>query len=168
MRRVLPAAITLLTLIPAVASAQVSTYYDVQKGDFPHAVAAGVSGEVWYASRRRGPADPATGQIERIALGENSASQGSSLGRTARRGLPMADRTRSFVLIGDRRGEHLAAPARAHADRVSQYCHLRWERSPHAYAVWVGPRTTRSGFPNGPPMRSCALIRQPRHSAAFQ
>jgi len=83
MRGILPTVIAVLTLMSAVANAQESKYYDVPKGDYPHDVAAGVSGEVWYAGQRAGVAgrlDPATGQIERITLGKNSAPQGVIIG----------------------------------------------------------------------------------------
>ncbi len=64
-------------------SAQQSTYYEVPKGDFHHDVAAGLSGEVWYAGQNAGVAgrlDPATRQIERIPLGKHSAPQGVIVG----------------------------------------------------------------------------------------
>lgn len=72
-----------LMLICAPVIAQESTYYQVPKGDFPHDVAAGVSGEVWYAGQNAGIAgrlDPASGQIERIPLGKTSAPQGVIVG----------------------------------------------------------------------------------------
>ncbi len=67
----------------ASASAQASKYYQVPKGDYPHDVAAGFSGEVWYAGQNAGIAgrlDPATGLIERIPLGKDSAPQGVIIG----------------------------------------------------------------------------------------
>jgi virginiamycin B lyase len=83
MRHIPPTVTAVLILILASASAQESRYYEVPKGDFPHDVAAGVSGEVWYAGQNGGVAgrlDPATGRIERIALGKNSAPQGVIVG----------------------------------------------------------------------------------------
>jgi len=83
MRPILPTLTAVLTLMSASASAQQSKYYEVPKGDFPHDVAAGVAGEVWYAGQKAGVAgrlDPTTGQIERIALGKNSAPQGVIVG----------------------------------------------------------------------------------------
>ena len=77
------AAVTVLTLLSAPAGAHESTYYEVPKGDFPHDVAAGVAGEVWYAGQNAGIAgrlDPANGQIERIRLGNASAPQGVIVG----------------------------------------------------------------------------------------
>jgi len=72
-------------LLPLVnfAEAQQSQYFDVPKGDHPHDVAAGPSGEVWYAGQRLGIAgrlDPATGQVERISLGKNSSPHGVIIG----------------------------------------------------------------------------------------
>ena len=83
MRRVLYALAALLTLIPTLADSQESTYYDVPKGDYPHDVAASPSGPVWYAGQRLGVAgrlDPASGQVERIPLGKNSAPHGVIVG----------------------------------------------------------------------------------------
>ena len=60
-----------------------STYYEVPKGDFPHDVAVGPSGAVWYAGQNLGIAgrlNPANGQIERIPLGKNSAPHGVIIG----------------------------------------------------------------------------------------
>ena len=73
----------LLALFSAGAAAQQSTYYELQKGDFPHDVAASPSGEVWYAGQRAGVAgrlDPATGHVERIPLGKDAAPQGVIVG----------------------------------------------------------------------------------------
>lgn len=73
----------LLLLLVSHAGAQQSQYFDVPKGDYPHDVAAGPSGEVWYAGQRLGVAgrlDPATGNIERIALGKNSSPHGVIIG----------------------------------------------------------------------------------------
>ena len=65
------------------AGAQESIYFDVPKGDFPHDVAVGPSGEVWYAGQKLGIGgrlDPATGKFERIPLGEKSAPHGVIVG----------------------------------------------------------------------------------------
>ena len=70
----------------AVASAahtQESKYYQLPKGDYPHDVAVGPSGEVWYAGQNLGIAgrlNPASGEIERIPLGKNSAPNGVIVG----------------------------------------------------------------------------------------
>ena len=71
MRPVLYALAALLCLLPTLANPQESKYYDVPKGDFPHDVAVGANGEVWYAGQKLGIAgrlDPASGQFERIPL----------------------------------------------------------------------------------------------------
>jgi virginiamycin B lyase len=76
-------ALAALFLIPTLANSQESKYYDVPKGDFPHDVAVGPSGEVWYAGQKLGIAgrlDTATGQVERIPLGRNSAPHGVIVG----------------------------------------------------------------------------------------
>jgi len=81
--RPLYALAALLFLIPTPTKCQESKYYDVPKGDFPHDVAVSSSGEVWYAGQKLGIAgrlDPASGQVERIPLGENSAPHGVIVG----------------------------------------------------------------------------------------
>src|SRR5438874_851972 len=73
----------LLAVFSTGAGAQRSTYYGLQKGDFPHDVAASPIGEVWYAGQRAGVAgrlDPTTGHIERIPLGKDAAPQGVIVG----------------------------------------------------------------------------------------
>lgn len=83
MRPLILAVATVVTLMSASAAAHKSSYYAVPKGDYPHDVAAGVSGEVWYAGQNAGIAgrlDPTSGQIERIPLGESSAPQGVIVG----------------------------------------------------------------------------------------
>jgi virginiamycin B lyase len=83
MRLLMLAVAALLALMSGSAGALESTYYEVPKGDFPHDVAAGHSGEVWYAGQNAGIAgrlDPASGRIERIPLGKNSAPQGVIVG----------------------------------------------------------------------------------------
>ena len=61
-------AFALLASVTAGAQAQESKYYDLPKGDYPHDVAAGPNGEVWYAGQKLGIAgrlNPATGEIGR-------------------------------------------------------------------------------------------------------
>src|ERR1043166_5078280 len=73
----------LLALVATRAGAQQSSYYELQKGDFPHDVAASPTGEVWYAGQRAGVAgrlDPTTGYIDRIPLGNDAAPQGVIVG----------------------------------------------------------------------------------------
>jgi virginiamycin B lyase len=65
------------------AHAQESQYYELPKGDYPHDVAVGPNGAVWYSGQSRGIAgrlNPASGEIERIPLGENSAPHGVVVG----------------------------------------------------------------------------------------
>jgi hypothetical protein len=68
----------LLTVLAALASASVhaqeSKYYEVPKGDYPHDVAVGPGGEVWYAGQNL------SGAIERIPLGKKSAPHGVIVG----------------------------------------------------------------------------------------
>jgi virginiamycin B lyase len=76
----------LLAFFSTGAGAQQSTYYELQKGDFPHDVAASPTGEVWYAGQRAGVAgrlDATTGHIDRIALGKDAAPQGVIVGPDA-------------------------------------------------------------------------------------
>src|SRR4051812_5506433 len=83
MRCLLNVLTVLATAVLAPALAQESTYYEVPKGDFPHDVAVGPSGAVWYAGQNLGIGgrlNPANGQIERIPLGKNSAPHGVIIG----------------------------------------------------------------------------------------
>jgi virginiamycin B lyase len=81
--RCLLMSLAVLVAASASALAQESKYYELPKGDYPHDVAVGPSGEVWYAGQNRGIAgrlNPASGEIERIALGKNSAPHGVIVG----------------------------------------------------------------------------------------
>jgi virginiamycin B lyase len=72
-----------LALLSTAAAAEESKYFDLPRGDYPHDVAVGPNGEVWYSGQRLGIAgrlDPATGAIERIFLGKNSAPHGVIVG----------------------------------------------------------------------------------------
>jgi streptogramin lyase len=72
-----------LAVASASAHAQESKYYELPKGDFPHDVAVGPIGEVWYAGQNLGMAgrlNPASGEIERISLGKKSAPHGVIVG----------------------------------------------------------------------------------------
>jgi virginiamycin B lyase len=82
MRRLL-AACAILTAALTSAHAQESRYYPLPRGDYPHDVAVSADGKVWYSGQRLGIAgrlDPASGDIERIALGKNSAPHGVIVG----------------------------------------------------------------------------------------
>jgi virginiamycin B lyase len=81
--RLVFAAVVMLGAGLASAQAQESKYYAVPKGDFPHDVAAGPNGEVWYAGQGAGVAgrlNPKSSDIERILLGKNSAPHGVIVG----------------------------------------------------------------------------------------
>lgn len=83
MLRHLLSALALLLFAHVPAQAQTSQYYDVPKGDGPHDVAVAPDGTVWYSGQKSGVAghlDPATGRIERIPLGNNSAPHGVIIG----------------------------------------------------------------------------------------
>src|SRR5260370_11908675 len=76
-----------LAVASASAHAQESKYYELPKGDFPHDVAVGPIGEVWYAGqnlRIAGRLNPASGEIERISLGQKSAPHGVIVGPDGR------------------------------------------------------------------------------------
>jgi virginiamycin B lyase len=76
--RCLLISLAVLAAASAPALAQESKYYQLPKGDYPHDVAVGPSGEVWYAGQNLGIAgrlNPASGEIERISLGKNSHPQ---------------------------------------------------------------------------------------------
>lgn len=79
-----PLALILVSmLLVAPAAAQTLKYYDLPKGDYPHDVAVGPDGEVWYAGQKLGIAgrlDPATGKVERIQLGKGSSPHGVIVG----------------------------------------------------------------------------------------
>ena len=65
MHRLLFAVAAMLMLSPASAATQEFKYYELAKGDYPHDVAAGPSGDVWFAGQKAGIAgrlDPATGR----------------------------------------------------------------------------------------------------------
>ena len=67
-------------LVAATAAAQEKVeFYDVPDGAHPHDVAPAPDGKVWYTAQRQGALgilDPATGEVEQVALGEGSAPHG--------------------------------------------------------------------------------------------
>ncbi|HEY1363372.1 MAG TPA: lyase [Xanthobacteraceae bacterium] len=76
-------ALSILGAASAPAAAQQSRYYELPRGDYPHDVAVGPGGEVWYAGQNRGIAgrlDPASGEVERVPLGRDSAPHGVIIG----------------------------------------------------------------------------------------
>lgn len=81
MIRVLLSVLSLL--LPLAANAEVVQYFAVPRGDHPHDVAPARDGGVWYTGQHAGVLgrlDPATGKIDRIKLGEDSAPHGVIVG----------------------------------------------------------------------------------------
>src|SRR2546430_6120245 len=75
--------LAVLAAVSASAHAQESKYYELPKGDYPHDVAVGPSGEGWYAGQHlciAGRLNPARGEIERIPLGQKFAPHGGIVG----------------------------------------------------------------------------------------
>ena len=75
----------LMALGASVASAQTPTYFKVTSGAHPHDVAATVDadGLVYYTAQMTGKLgilDPATGKVEEVPLGRNSAPHGVVVG----------------------------------------------------------------------------------------
>jgi len=63
---------------PALAQDRVQ-FFDVPAGAHPHDVAPAPDGKVWYTAQRQGALgilDPATGAVEQVPLGRNSAPHG--------------------------------------------------------------------------------------------
>jgi virginiamycin B lyase len=68
----------LLFAVNAAPAAQV-TYYQLPQGAFPHDVAPGTNGTVWYSGQTKGVLgifDPKTGKAEHVPLGPGSAPHG--------------------------------------------------------------------------------------------
>jgi virginiamycin B lyase len=87
MSRALVLAIVLLAL-PVVAGAEVGVkvYALPEGGGYPHDVAVGADGVVWYTAQRTGALgrlDPASGRVDLIALGSGSAPHGVIIGPDA-------------------------------------------------------------------------------------
>jgi len=81
--RCLVLALVVVATASSTSHAQQSKYFELPKGDYPHDVAVGPNGEVWYAGQRLGIAgrlDPETGKLDRIPLGKNSAPHGVIVG----------------------------------------------------------------------------------------
>jgi virginiamycin B lyase len=81
--RCLVLALVVVAATASTSDAQQSKYYELPNGDYPHDVAVGPNGEVWYAGQKLGIAgrlDPTTGKIDRIPLGKNSAPHGVIVG----------------------------------------------------------------------------------------
>jgi len=72
----------LLFAVNAATAAQVS-YYQLPQGAFPHDVAPGANGTVWYSGQTKGVLgifDPKTGKAEHVPLGPGSAPHGVTQG----------------------------------------------------------------------------------------
>ena len=85
MRRVLFALLVVLACAPSSARAQVAVqaYALPSGGGFPHDVAVGSDGIVWYTAQRSGQLgrlDPATGKVDLIPLGAGAAPHGVIIG----------------------------------------------------------------------------------------
>lgn len=85
MRRASLALAVALALLPPAAGAEVAIQaYDLPRaGGYPHDVAVGADGIVWYAAQQSGQLgrlDPATGQVDLIPLGAGAAPHGVIVG----------------------------------------------------------------------------------------
>jgi len=85
LRRALFAFLVVLASAPSQARAQVAiqAYALPSGGGFPHDVAVGSDGIVWYTAQRDGKLgrlDPATGKVELVSLGAGAAPHGVIMG----------------------------------------------------------------------------------------
>jgi virginiamycin B lyase len=84
MRRLLVAlSFAVLALPAAAADVTMRTYALPRGGGYPHDVAVGADGIVWYTAQRDGKLgrlEPATGKIELVPLGEGAAPHGVIIG----------------------------------------------------------------------------------------
>jgi virginiamycin B lyase len=74
---------TALMLVVTSAQAAQATFYQLPQNAYPHDVAPGADGIVWYSGQRLGVLgrfDPATGAAEQIPLGRSSAPHGVIVG----------------------------------------------------------------------------------------
>jgi virginiamycin B lyase len=77
--------LAVLTLLPAASRAEiVRQAYDLPSGGgYPHDIAVGADGIVWYTAQRNGALgrlDPTTGMVDLIALGAGAAPHGVIIG----------------------------------------------------------------------------------------
>src|SRR5262245_24514507 len=78
MLRMAVMAVVALAVVRPGSAAEV-TYYQLPTGAYPHDVAPGPNGTIWYTGQRKGflgRFDPKTGKNEEIALGQGSAPHG--------------------------------------------------------------------------------------------
>ncbi|MBI3630334.1 MAG: SMP-30/gluconolactonase/LRE family protein [Candidatus Rokubacteria bacterium] len=85
MRRLLLALVVALTSLPPAARAEVAirSYALPAGGGYPHDVAVGADGIVWYTAQRDGRLgrlDPATGKVDLIPLGAGASPHGVIVG----------------------------------------------------------------------------------------
>jgi virginiamycin B lyase len=85
MRRVLPAFVAAMLSLPLAARAEVviQAYALPAGGGYPHDVAVGADGIVWYTAQSTGQLgrlDPATGKVDLIPLGAGAAPHGVIVG----------------------------------------------------------------------------------------
>jgi virginiamycin B lyase len=82
MIRVLIACVAFVAALGAASAAQM-TFYQLPPGSYPHDVAPGPDGSVWFSGQQQGFAgrfDPRTGQLEKIPLGPGAAPHGVIVG----------------------------------------------------------------------------------------
>jgi virginiamycin B lyase len=82
MRRILIAALWLAVIDTAGSAAQME-FYQLPGGSYPHDVAPGPDGTVWFSGQQQGIAgrfDPRTGSLETISLGWGAAPHGVIVG----------------------------------------------------------------------------------------
>jgi virginiamycin B lyase len=84
-RSLLAALVAAAALLPGAARAEMKIQaYELPKGGgYPHDVAVGADGIVWYTAQRDGKLgrlDPATGKVELVALGRGAAPHGVVIG----------------------------------------------------------------------------------------
>ena len=85
MRRVVPALVAAVLLLPSLARTEVRIQaYELPKGGgYPHDVAVGLDGIVWYTAQRDGKLgrlDPASGKVELVPLAHGAAPHGVVVG----------------------------------------------------------------------------------------
>ncbi len=88
MRRLLLALVVALAVLPPAAQAEVAirSYALPAGGGYPHDVAVGADGIVWYTAQRDGRLgrlDPATGKVDLIPLGAGASPHGVIVGPDA-------------------------------------------------------------------------------------
>jgi virginiamycin B lyase len=85
MHRLMCAVVVAVLSLPILASAEIAvqTYALPKGGGFPHDLAVGADGIVWYTAQRDGKLgrlDPATGKVDLVSLGPNASPHGVVIG----------------------------------------------------------------------------------------